>query len=58
MAVELIALTASACDRLRAKATRRVIRDTGSRSLFLIVVRPGRKVGRCASGAPTVSQER
>jgi integrase len=43
MAVEAIALTAPACDRLRSKATRRVIRDTGARSLFLIVAPSGAK---------------
>ena len=43
MAVEPIGLTAPACDKLRAKATRRVIRDTGSRSLFLIVAPSGAK---------------
>jgi integrase len=43
MGVEPIALTAPACDKLRAKATRRVIRDTGSRSLFLIVAPSGSK---------------
>jgi hypothetical protein len=43
MGVEAIALTAPACDKLRSKAMRRVIRDLGARSLFLIVAPSGTK---------------
>jgi hypothetical protein len=58
MAVEAMKLTALACDRLRSTATRCVIRDTGSRSLFLIVAPTRSKSWLIGSGAPTESRQK